>query len=224
VNYLKPVLDSLPVELNTDQRKAAVNMLIRNADVFSKHEYDLGCTSMTCVVLTFNINTGDHRPVAQPLRPHPHAHLDVIHRRMLQAGIIEPATSPWSANVVLVKKPGDPQNMRLTLDYRFLNNCTYKDKFPLPRINDCLDAMSGSTCVSTLDMSSSFNQVPINPHDRDKTAFIIRRGQFRYIVMPMGTTNSPSTFSRLMSLVLRGRTWITCVVFIDDSIIIAEFQ
>ena len=221
LSYLKPVMDSLPAELDRDQRKAAADLLIRNADVFSKHEYDLGCTDL----LTFNINTGDHRPVAQPLRPHPRAHLEVIDRQvdsMLQAGIIEPAASPWSANVVLVKKPGDPQNMRLTLDFRFLNQCTYKDKFPLPRINDCLDAMNGSTCFSTLDMSSSFNQVPINPHDRDKTAFITRRGQFRYKVMPMGTTNSPSTFSRLMSLVLKGLTWITCVVFIDDSIIIAK--
>jgi len=141
---------------------------------------------------------------------------------MLQAGIIEPAASPWSANVVLVKKLGDPQNMRLTLDYRFLNNCSYKDRFLLSRINDCLDAMSGSTCFSTLDMSSSFNQVPINPNDRDESAFFTRRGQFRYTVMPMGTTNSPSTFSHSMSLVLKGLTWVTCVVFIDDSIILAK--
>jgi hypothetical protein len=184
LSYLKPIMDSLPAELDSDQREAAADLLIRNADVFSKHEYDLGCTDL----LTFNINTGDHRPVAQPLRPHPRAHLDVIDRQvdsMLQAGIIEPAASPWSANVVLVKKPGDPQKMRLTLDFRFLNQCTYKDKFPLPRINDCLDAMNGSTCFSTLDMSSSFNQVPINPHDRDKTAFITRRGQFRFFVHPL---------------------------------------
>ena len=133
---------------------------------------------------------------------------------MLRAGIIEPAASPKSANVVLVKEPGDPQNMCLTFDFRFLNECTYNDTFPLPRINDCLDTMNGSKCFSTLDMFSLFNQVPINPDDRDKTVFITRRGQFRYKVMPMGTTYSPSTFSRLMILVLKGVTRITCVVFI----------
>jgi len=92
-----------------------------------------------------------------------------------------------------------------------------KISFSLPRINDGLDAMSGSTCFSTLDMSSLINQVPINPNDRDKTALSL--GAVISVTLSCAT-NSPNTFSRLMSLVLKGLTWITCV-FIDDSIIIA---
>ena len=46
LRHLKPIMDSLPAELNSDQRKAAADLLIRNADVCSKHEYDLGCTDL----------------------------------------------------------------------------------------------------------------------------------------------------------------------------------
>jgi len=61
---------------------------------------------------------------------------------MLAAGIVEPAASPWSSNIVAV--PKSDGSIRVTIDYRSLQEITYKDKFPLPRIADCFDAMSGS--------------------------------------------------------------------------------
>jgi hypothetical protein len=92
----------------------------------------------------------------------------------------EPAASPWSTNVVLVKEQGDPQNMHLTFDFRFFNECTYEDRFSLPGINDSSDAMNIPTWFSKPDMSSLFNQMPISPDYHDKTAFTTRRGKFRY--------------------------------------------
>lgn len=103
-----------------------------------------------------------------------------------------------------------------------LNAITYIDKFPLLRISDYLAAMSGSTYFSTLDMPSSFNQVPIDPRDRDKTAFLTRRGQLRHKVMPMGCSNSPSTFARLMSMVIKCLTWVSCICYIDDTVMVAQ--
>jgi len=73
---------------------------------------------------------------------------------------------------------------------------------------------------STFDISSSFFQLGLAECDRDKTAFVTRKGQFRWTVMPQGATNSPPIFSRLMSLVLRGLTYLSCLVFIDDCIVI----
>lgn len=104
-DYLRPNFESLPAELTVDQRREVENFLFCNADVFSKHEYDLGLTDS----LTFCIDTGDHRPIAQPLQPHLCVHLDFIDEtvdKMLEAGVIEPASSPWSSNIVLVFRRG----------------------------------------------------------------------------------------------------------------------
>ena len=63
---------------------------------------------------------------------------------------------------------------RITLDYRQLNNMTYKDSYLLPNIADCLDAFKGASYFAILDLRSSFYQVPLAEEDRDKTAFITR--------------------------------------------------
>ena len=106
------------------------------SDVFSQSEFDLGHTA----VLPHRIDTGDARPFKEQLRRHPIAHLDFIDNKveqMLQARVVEPSSSPWSSNVVLAKKADG--TLRFCVDYRRLNDLTYKDCFPLPRI-DALDA------------------------------------------------------------------------------------
>ena len=83
---------------------------------------------------------------------------------MLEASIVELAASPWSSNIVLVARPGGA-NPRMTVDFRGLNQITYRDKFPLARISHCQGVMSDSTFFSFLVMSSSFHQIPIDPND-----------------------------------------------------------
>ena len=225
LDYLKPIIESLPDDLTESQKRSAINLVLRNADVFSKHDFDLGVTNL----LTHCIDTGHSKPLAEPLRRHPIVHLDLIDQtveKMLDAGIIEEAASPWCANIVLVAKSGS-STRRVTVDYRRLNFVTYKSKIAIPRVNDCLDAMNGSVFFSTLDLTSSFNQVPMHPDDRDKTVFITRRGQYRYRRMPMGGANAPGTFCRLMSLVLKGLNYITCLVitclvYVDDTVILGQ--
>ena len=219
-SHIDPVIATLPDDLTIDERDRAVQLLTANADIFSRHEFDYGRTGL----LTFSIDTGDHRPIAQPLRRHPRAYLDLIDEtvnKLLQAKVIEPAASPWNFNVVLVAKPNNPIP-RVTIDYRALNAITYKDHFPLPKIRECLDTLSGSIYFSTLDLSGSFFQLGLKESDRDKTAFSTRMGQWKFTTMPMGSCNSPSFFSRLMSVALRGLTYSKCLVFIDDSIVIGR--
>jgi len=66
---------------------------------------------------------------------------------------------------------------RITLEYRALNNVTYKDCYPLPNIADSLDAFKGSSWFAILDLRFSFDQFPLAEADRDKTKFIMRRCQ-----------------------------------------------
>jgi len=141
---------------------------------------------------------------------------------MEQQGIIKKSASPWASNVLVVTKHvGTP---RITLNYRMLYNVTYKDSYPLPNIADCLDAFKGSSWFGILDLRSSFYQVPLADADRDKTAFITRRGQWTFCSLPMGLSNSPATFQRLMDKVLRGLTWesVLVLVYIDDIVVYAH--
>ena len=62
------------------------------------------------------------------------------------------------------------------LDYRQLNNVTYKDRYPFPNIADCFDAFNGASYFAVLDLHSSFYQVPLAEEDRDKMVFINQRG------------------------------------------------
>jgi len=84
-------------------------------------------------------------------------------------------------------------------------------------IKDCLQALDGAAFLSMADVSNGFYQVPLHEDDRDKTAFITRRGQYRLTRLAQGCTNSPAVFCRLMALVLRGLN--CCLAYIDDTIV-----
>ena len=97
------LLQSLQDELSGEQRDSVEELIRRHGAIFWKHEYGIGRTSL----VEYRIDTGDHRPIRQPLRRHPLQHLEAIDRKveeMHRHNIIEPAASPWASNVVLVEK------------------------------------------------------------------------------------------------------------------------
>ena len=134
--------------------------------------------------------------------------------RMLSDGVIRPSVSAWASPVVLVKKR-DGQ-YRLCVD---LNSVTTKDSYPLPRVDDNLDALGGAQYFSVLDLASGYWQVKMDERDRQKTAFVCDRGLYELNVMPFGLTNAPGTFQRLMDLVLVGIQGVSCLVYLDDVIV-----
>ena len=213
---IEDIMKSLPTELTDYQRRQARRLIERNESIFSKSEYDIGRTPL----VEYHIDTGSHRPIRQPLRRHPFKHLEIIDRQveeMERHGIIEPTASPWASNVVLVRKKDG--SLRFCVDYRRLNAITYKDSYPLPLIDNCLNALAGASWFSTLDLRSGYYNIPIADGDRDKSAFITRKGCHRFTVMPFGLTCAPSVFQRLMDFVLSGLSYITCLVYLDDIII-----
>jgi hypothetical protein len=89
---------------------------------------------------------------------------------MIENKIIRVSSSPYAAAIVMtLKKDG---SLRLCIDYRWLNNITIKDKFPLPRIDDTIEALYGARYFSTLDLISGYWQIEIDEADKHKTAFI----------------------------------------------------
>ena len=112
--------------------------------------------------------------------------------------------------------------LRFCVDYRQLNLHTYKDSYPLPRIETCLDSLGGSKFFSSLDLRSGYWQAAIGPGTADQTAFVTRRGTLRFKVLSFGLTKAPASFQRLMDLVLAGLTWEVCLVYMDDVIVVAD--
>lgn len=174
-------------------------------------------------VIRHRINTGNVGPIRQRPRRLPLAkrkEVDELISDMRQDDVIEPSGSPWCSPVVLVKKKDG--TTRFCVDYRKLNDITIKDSYPLPRIDDTLDTLSGSVWFSALDLKSGYWQVEIEDKDKEKTAFSVGNGLWQFKVMPFGLCNAPATFERLMEYVLRGLHWKICLLYLDDIIVMGK--
>ena len=214
--HLTDVLDAA-TELTSDQRARAADLLAKHVNTFPAPGTPI--TGRTEAVM-HDIDTGSTRPIRcnpRKLSPKKIKIQQELVDKMLEEGQIEHSVSAWSAPTVLVtKKDG---TTRFCVDYRRLNNNTKKDAFPLPRIDDSLNSLSGQSWFSTLDLASGYWQVRLSEDAKPKTAFATHSGLFQFTVMPFGLCNAPATFERLMSQVMRGLHWKRCLVYIDDILV-----
>ena len=202
--------------LNPGQQRQVCNLLCEFSDLFSQGQHDLGKTD----AIQHRINTGDAAPLRQPPRRVPLAKRREAQQaveEMHNAGVIEPSSSPWASPVVLVRKKDG--TTRFCVDYRKLNHVTKKDSYPLPRIDDTLEALAGAKWFSSLDLKSGYWQVELHPDDKEKTAFTAGRGLWQFRVMPFGLCNAPATFERLMEQILTGLPLTVCLVYLDDILV-----
>ena len=188
----------------------------KHRDVFIKDETDIGYTT----TMKHKIKLSDDIPIAQPYRripPNQYQEVKEHIQDLLNKKIIKESVSPYAAPIVVVRKKD--QSIRLCVDYRKLNNRTVRDAFPLPRIDESLDALNGAKYFTTLDMASGFHQIAMDPIDQHKTAFSTPFGLFEYTRMPMGLCNSPATFQRLMQHIFNDLVFQILLIYLDDLII-----
>ena len=212
-------VDLSGVDCTEEQRQLLESLLKNHAHAFATSSDDLGYTD----AVHHKIRTADDIPVTQPHRRVPPTQYqevkDHIHK-LLDNGIIRESHSPYASPVVLVRKKDG--SLRLCVDYRKLNAKTVKDAFPLPRIDESLDALRGACWFSTIDLASGFNQVAVDELDKEKTAFSTPFGLFEYNRMPFGLCNAPATFQRLMQSCLHDQIFQLLLVYMDDIIVFSS--
>ncbi len=165
---------------------------------------------------------GSTPPAKQPYRMSS-TELDELKKQLddlLEHGFIRPSRSPYGAPILFVKKKDG--TIRMCIDYRDLNNITIKNKYPLPRVDELLNRLSGKKYYSKLDLQSGYHQIRMAAGDEHKTAFRTRYGSFEFLVLPFGLTNAPSTFMNMMQDILKPYLDEFCISFLDDICIYSD--
>lgn len=162
------------------------------------------------------IDTGDAPPIYIPPYRCSQAEEEVIQKEadeMLALGIIRESRSPWGASAVLVtKKTGD---WRLCVDYRALNRVTKKESYPIPLIDDMLNAVGRSSWFTLIDLRSAYWQIPMERTSICKTAFSTQKGHYEFLRMPFGLVWAVLRFQGFTDKVLKSISDI-CRAYLDD--------
>ena len=213
---IREQIDKLTLHIqDANQRQRLQNILWKYGKLF-----DLRKPSIIEGTVRHAIETGNHPPVHTP--PYRVSYKDEQVQRqeiekLLNQGIIEESTSPWSSPIVLVRKKDG--SVRFCIDFRKLNNITTKDAFPIPRIDDIFDHLSQAEYYTTIDFKSGYFQVGLDLKDRPKTAFSTRDQHYQFTVLPQGVTNGPPAFQRIVSQILGPTRWQYSLAYLDDVII-----
>lgn len=203
-NFCETELISLDIsQVETDLEGEDKNMLLKILHKYSNYFIE--------GVPTRRVNTG--QLVIKLIDPH-----KVVHRspyrlapvekqivrekiqQLLDAGIIRESSSPFASPILLVKKKDNSD--RMCVDFRELNSNTRAEHYPLPRIEEQIDQLTGANFFSSLDMASGFHQIPIHPDSIEMTAFVTPEGQYEYLAMPFGLRNAPSIYQRCITKAL----------------------
>ena len=206
--------------LLSSEEKEHLRVLLRNIDVFALNQSNM--TEISLMLASHKLNVillANH--VRQKVR---HFHLDP-HQiiltevdNLLRAGFIKEVKYPEClANVMVVLKKGG--KWKVCMDYTDLNEACLKESFPLPQIDQIVNALPRHGMLSFLDAFSGYHQIPMHPPDVEKTAFITPYGLYCYNVMPFDLKNARVTYQRLVTEIFRPLMGKTMEVYIDDMLV-----
>ena len=206
--------------LNLEQQKCFFRLIYENQAVFSLYDGDL----RYCDRLKHSIPTTTERWVYLPHRQIPIQLQSEVRKCLdawLKARIIRPSKSPYASQVVIVrKKTGE---ICLCVDFRKLNAISIRDSFPLPRIEEALQAIQVAMWFTSFDLAQVYLQMAMEEEDMKKTAF--RTGSsvlYEFTRMPFRLTNAGTSFCHLMKMYISNQQYITLLFYLDDICVFAE--
>ena len=208
-------------EANRDQIE---DFVLNNLDVMAFSDLELERTDL----VTVHFETGNQPPIN--IRPYriPLSQRDQVATTiedLLQAGLIERSSSPWSFPLVMVEKkpdnPGEPKKTRMCVDFRKLNEHIVMPRHPLPLIEDAMAVLAGSTHYSCIDLRAGFHQLPLSKEASEKCAFSCFMGHFQYKVLPFGLNAAPCIFQDMVTKLLAGYEDF-CFGYIDDVVVFTK--
>ncbi|GFW14592.1 retrovirus-related Pol polyprotein from transposon 297 [Trichonephila clavipes] len=150
--------------------------------------------------INLDIALTDDEPIFHKPRRLPYAERDIVDAQVddwVKNGIVEPCSSPYASQVVVVKKKD--RKSRVCIDYRRLNRKLIKDNYPLPLIDGILDCLQNAKIFTTLDLKNGFFHVAVNERSRKFTSFVTHNGQYQFRRMPFVLSTCPSTFMRYIN-------------------------
>ena len=224
--HLHSLIDNASATMTRPQRRRAKTLLTSHAAVFSTTDQKFGLYNGEKVSFTLDSSRSD--PIFIPPRggnPLKNKELMRQAEKMLEDGVIHPTTSPWNFPLALVRKPSKPgkppKAPRLVVDLREFNLRVVGEWCPIPSIKDVLGELSASNVFSSLDATSSFQQIALADDDAklpssEMLAFTLADGRrFAYNRMPLGIKDSTFVFSRCLAQVLRAHRAYS-VNYVDD--------
>ena len=105
------------------------------------------------------------------------------------------------------------------MDFTDLNKACPKDPFPIPRIDQLVDATVGHPRMSFLDAFQGYHQIPLAPEDQEKTSFVTPTGNYHYKVMSFGLKNVGSTYQRMMTKMFEPWLGKSIEIYVDDMVV-----
>ena len=173
-------------------------LLMEFHHIFCLEKNEMGCTDATKHII--ELLPKQDEPFKERFRriaPHEVEEVCQHIQEMLDGGAIQPSQSPWCNAVILVwKKDG---TLRFCIDFRYLNACTKKDSYPIPKCPETMESLVGARYFSTMDLKSGFWQVKVSEDSHQYTAFTVgSMGVYKFLHMPYGLCNVPATFQHLM--------------------------
>lgn len=211
------LVSSSIAECAESNRSHVTNLLNEYKHCFSATLDELGETTTT----SMRIQLTNDKPIQQqrgcriPFAKRPA--VSQMIQELLSSGIVVPSESPYSAQLVIVKKASGED--RLCVDYRPLNAVTVRHQYPMPIVEELLAKLAGNRFFTTLDFMSGYYQVPIHPDSRHYTAFNTHEGHYEFARMPFGLVNAPSVFQACIDNLVRMVPPGEAVAYLDDIVI-----
>ena len=206
--------------LTREKQMHLIDVIYNHTEVFLLFDRDLGF----CDVLKHSIPTTTDKSVYLPHRQIPVQLQSEVRKCLdnwLKQGIIRPSKSPYASQVVIVCKK--TSKICLCVNFRRLNAIFIRDLFPLPRVEEALQAVQAAVWFSSFDLAQGYLQMAMEEEDIIKTAFHAgSSGLYEFTRMPFGLTNMGTSFCRLVEMCIVDQQYITLLFYLDDICIFAE--